>query len=154
MVGYLSKPLSAGTLFGAISEFTVEGRRKHPPRDGMPVLDQSAIDTPRGFMTVNQIEVLLTESLADIERRVRHLGVQPGPGANGGAANEAHDLISATGNCGARTMSALASDIERACGQGVLTDAIESFARRLDVAPGAIGALTTLRDGMMKTILV
>jgi signal transduction histidine kinase/CheY-like chemotaxis protein len=152
MDGYLSKPLSAATLFGAMNEFSAAGRRKRPPGDGMPVLDQSAIDTLRGFMAADQIEALLTESLADIERRVRRLGVRLGAGDNGGAANEAHDLISVTGNCGARAMSALARDIERACKQGVMTDAVERFERLLDVAPGAIGALTTLRDGMTKTV--
>ena len=49
-------------------------------------------------------------------------------------------------------MSALARDIERACKQGVMADALKYFARMQDEAPGAIGALTALRDTMVQGV--
>jgi HPt (histidine-containing phosphotransfer) domain-containing protein len=115
----------------------------------MPALDESAIETLRGFLPADQIEALLTESLTDIEGRIGRLSVRLDAADTAGAAKEAHDLISVAGNCGARSLSALARDIERACRKGVMADAVQGFAKLRDVAPGAIDALTSLRDEMV-----
>ena len=152
MDGYLSKPLSSPALFRAINEFTAEGRPKRSPADGMPMMDESAIETLQAFLPPNQVEALLTESLTDIEGRIHRLGVRLDAADAAGAAREAHDLVSVAGNCGARALSTLARDIERACKQGVMTDAILGFARLQDVATGSIGALTNLRDALMQGV--
>jgi signal transduction histidine kinase/DNA-binding response OmpR family regulator len=152
MDGYLSKPLSAPALFRALKEFATGRRPKRSSADGLPTLDETAIETLRDFMLPAQIEALLTESLADIAVRVRRLGVRLDAADLGDAAQEAHDLVSIAGNCGVCAMSALARDIERACKQGVMADALEGFARLQDAAPGAIVALTRLRDAMSQAV--
>ena len=118
----------------------------------MPMVDQSAIETLRGFLPPNQIKALLTESLTDIEGRIHRLGVRLDAADAAGAAREAHDLVSVAGNCGARALSTLARDIERACKRGVMTDAILGFARLQDVASGSIDALTKLRDALTQGV--
>jgi signal transduction histidine kinase/DNA-binding NarL/FixJ family response regulator len=152
MDGYLSKPLSASMLFRTLNEFTAEGRPKRFAADSMPMLDESAIETLLGFLPANQIAVLLTESLTDIEGRIRRIGVRLDAADTAGAAMEAHDLVSVAGNCGARALSALAREIERACKKGIVADAVEGFARMQDVAPAAIDALTRLRNAMMQGV--
>jgi signal transduction histidine kinase/CheY-like chemotaxis protein len=152
MDGYLSKPLSAQALFRTLSDFSREGRAKRSQADGVPLLDESAIETLRGFLPPDQIEVLLTESLVDIGARIHRLGVRLDAADIAGAAKEAHDLVSVAGNCGARALSALARDIERACKQAGIADAVEHFVRLQDIAPGAIAALTSLRDEIAKSV--
>jgi len=148
MDGYLSKPLSADVLFRTLNQVLAEGRPRHLFADRTPALDVSAIETLRGFLPADQIEALLTESLIEIESRLCRLGIRLDAADNAGAAKEAHDLVSVAGNCGARALSGLARDIERACRQGFMADAAEGFARLQGLAPGAIDALTSLRDAM------
>jgi signal transduction histidine kinase/DNA-binding NarL/FixJ family response regulator len=152
MDGYLSKPLSTAVLFRMLNEFTAEGRPARSVADSMPMLDESAIETLLGFLPADQIEALLTESLADIEGRIRRIGVRLDAADTAGAAREAHDLVSVAGNCGARALSALAREIERACKNGLIADAVIGFARIQDVAPAAIDALTRLRDTMVQGV--
>jgi CheY-like chemotaxis protein len=142
----LSKPLSAAALFNALNALTANGRPKRSAIKGQPALDASAIEALRGFLKPEQLQALLAESLADIAPRIRRLGacLDIADGAN--AANEAHDLISVAGNCGARTLSTLARGIERCCRQGAITEATRAFAELTDVAPDAIAALTRLRE--------
>jgi signal transduction histidine kinase/DNA-binding response OmpR family regulator len=150
MDAYLSKPLSAAVLFRALNQLTAEGRPKRSLADSLPVVDESAIETLRGFLPPEQIEALLTESLTDIEARIQRLSVRLDAADMAGAAKEAHDLVSVAGNCGARALSALARDIERACRQGVMADAEDGLVRLLDVAPNAIATLTGLRDAIVQ----
>jgi signal transduction histidine kinase/CheY-like chemotaxis protein/HPt (histidine-containing phosphotransfer) domain-containing protein len=152
MDGYLSKPLSAQALFRTLSDFTGEARAQRSRIDNAPVLDESAIETLRGFLPPDQIEALLTESLVDIEARIHRLGIRLDAADIAGAAKEAHDLVSVAGNCGARSLSALARDIERACKQGGIADVVDRFVKLQNVAPGAIEALTNLRDGIVKNV--
>jgi signal transduction histidine kinase/DNA-binding response OmpR family regulator len=148
MDAYLGKPLSAPVLFRTINELATKGRPKHGAADAMPSLDESVIDTLRGFMKPGQLEALLTESLIDMEARILRLGDRLDASDAAAAAREAHDLVSVAGNCGASAVSALARDIERACKQGVIEDAIQGFARLRDMAAGTLTALTRLRDAM------
>jgi signal transduction histidine kinase/CheY-like chemotaxis protein/HPt (histidine-containing phosphotransfer) domain-containing protein len=148
MDGYLSKPLSAAALFRTVNQFAAEGRPRHSPADRMPMLDESTIETLRGFLSPDEIQALLTESLIDLDVRIRRLGIRVDAADTVGAAREAHDLVSVAGNCGALGLSDLARDIERACKQGIIADAAERFATLQDIAPSAIGALTSLRDAM------
>jgi signal transduction histidine kinase/CheY-like chemotaxis protein/HPt (histidine-containing phosphotransfer) domain-containing protein len=152
MDGYLSKPLSSAMLFRSLNELAAKGRPKRSPAEGLPIIDRSTIEALRSFLSSYQIEALLTESLTDIELRMRELRVRLDAADAAGAAREAHDLVSVAGNCGARALSVLARDIERACKQGVITDAIEGFARMRDVAAGSIDALTRLRDETLKGV--
>ncbi|HEY0182019.1 MAG TPA: ATP-binding protein [Rhodopila sp.] len=158
MDGYLSKPLSSADLFHMINEIAGEPQADRATADIVPAadeiaadtaaVDQTAIETLRSFLPPEQIEALLTESVTDIESRLHRLEVRLSTGDTAGAAREAHDLISVAGNCGARALSTSARDIERACKQGVTADALAAFARLRDLAPGAIGALRSLRDGI------
>jgi CheY-like chemotaxis protein len=150
MDSYLSKPLSASDLYRSINELTAPERPKRSSADGMSILDETAITTLRGFMSPNQIEALLTESLVEIEGRTIRLGACLDEADAAGAAKAAHDLVSIAGNCGARALSTLARDIERACKQGIIADAIAGFARFRDVAAESIGVLTSLRDNTLK----
>jgi HPt (histidine-containing phosphotransfer) domain-containing protein len=118
----------------------------------MPMMDESAIETLQAFLPPNQIKALLTESLTDIEGRIHRLGVRLDSADAAGAAREAHDLVSVAGNCGARALSTLARDIERACKQGAVTDASLGFTRLQEVAAGSIRALTNLRDALMQGV--
>jgi signal transduction histidine kinase/DNA-binding NarL/FixJ family response regulator len=152
MDGYLGKPLSASVLFRTLGEFTAEGRPRRSSADSMPMIDEAAIDSLLGFLPRDQIGALLTESLADIAARMRRLSVRLDVPDAAGAAKEAHDLVSVAGNCGARVLSVLARDIERACKQGVMADAIKGFARMQDEAPAAMDALASLRDTMMQDV--
>jgi CheY-like chemotaxis protein len=150
MDGYLSRPLSAAVLFHTIGDLTAEGRPKRSSADAMPLMDQAAIESLREFMAVDEIEALLTQSLADIEGRIRRLGVKLDQADTASAAREAHDLVSVAGNCGALVLSALARDIEQACKRGLMAEAAFSFARLLDVAPEAVVALTNVRDALVE----
>jgi HPt (histidine-containing phosphotransfer) domain-containing protein len=116
------------------------------------MIDQATIDALSAFLSSQQIETLLTESLADIEARIRLLQARFDAADATGAARELHDLVSVAGNCGAHALCVLARDIERTCKQGVITDAFEGFARLRDVATRSIHALTGLRDGMTKPV--
>ncbi|WP_158932971.1 ATP-binding protein [Acidisphaera sp. S103] len=154
MDGYLSKPLSSSGLFRALNAFTVGERPKRSPADGLPMIDRSAIESLRGFLSSHQIEALLTESMTDIGERLRLLKIRLDAADAAGAAREVHDLVSIAGNCGARALYVMARDIERACKQGVMTDAVEGFARLCDVATGSIDALTGLRDELARDVRV
>jgi signal transduction histidine kinase/DNA-binding NarL/FixJ family response regulator len=146
MDSYLSKPLSAAALFDMLNALAVSGRPKRSATSLMPILDESAIESLRSFMKPAQLEALLTESLADIDARIGRLGSCLDAADGASAAKDAHDLVSVAGNCGARALSAMAREIERACRQGALADAAQIFTRMTGVANDAIGALTSLRD--------
>ena len=148
MDGYVSKPLSAPVLFQLLHELTTKGRSKHADADAMPSLDKSVIDMLRSFMKPDQIESLLTESLIDMEARIQRLGARLEAADTAAAAKEAHDLVSVAGNCGAIAVSSMARDIERACRQGAVADAVEGFAHLQDIANETLDALKTLRDSL------
>ncbi len=148
MDAYLSKPLSAPVLFSALRQLTAEDRPKRSSTDGMPAMDHSVIEALRGFLKPPQLEALLTESLMDLQARIERLGVCLDRDDAASAAREAHDLVSVAGNCGARALSVLARDIERACKQGMPADAVEGFRRMQTVATDAMDAMTHLRDAL------
>jgi CheY-like chemotaxis protein/nitrogen-specific signal transduction histidine kinase len=148
MDGYLSKPLSAAVLFDKIRELTCPTGPRRRQSDHMPILDISVIEMLRGFLKPDQLEALLSESVADIAARIGRIGILLDKPDSAGAAKEAHDLVSIAGNCGVAALSSLARDIEVACKQGVLADAAEAFTRIRLVAARSVEALTTLRDTM------
>jgi len=148
MDGYLSKPLTAASLFRVINECTTPGRTRATPAETGPVMDEPAIETLRAVLPPPEVRTLLTESLHDIRHRIQRLGARLDNADAAAASREAHDLVSIAGNCGARALSTLARDIERACKQGAMADAILGFARMQDVAGASIEALQRLRDGL------
>jgi signal transduction histidine kinase/CheY-like chemotaxis protein/HPt (histidine-containing phosphotransfer) domain-containing protein len=149
MDSYLSKPLSAASLFEMLDTLCTNGRSKRLAAKGMPVLDDSVIDALREFLQPEQLEALLTESLADIDARMARIGICLDRADAAGAAHEAHDLISVAGNCGAVALSTLARGIERCCRQGAIAEATQVFAEMTDVAGEAIRAMTSLRDSLL-----
>ncbi len=148
MDGYLSKPLSGPELFDTLNQFTAQQRPRRSTVAGMPAVDAAAIETLRTFLHPAQIKALLTESLVDIDARIGRLGDRLDNADVKAAAAEAHDLVSVTGHCGACTLTTLARDIEKACRQGAVVDALDGFRRMRDAAPRTIDALTSLRDTM------
>jgi CheY-like chemotaxis protein len=116
MDGCLSKPLSAPLLFRILDACMAEERKKRSSIDSMPMVDEATIDSLRGFLPPEELEALLTESLTDIEGRIGRLGLRLDAADSAGASKEAHDLVSVAGNCGARALSTLARDVERAGG--------------------------------------
>jgi HPt (histidine-containing phosphotransfer) domain-containing protein len=112
----------------------------------MPAVDSTVINALRDFLKPDQLEALLTETLADLSTRISRLGGCLDTANTDGAAQEAHDLVSVSGNCGARALSAIARDIERACRQGLVTEAIQDFTRMRGIAVDAAIALTAVRD--------
>jgi CheY-like chemotaxis protein/HPt (histidine-containing phosphotransfer) domain-containing protein len=148
MDAFLCKPLHATELFHAIQQLTAPDRPPRSAVDSMPTLDESVITALHGFMSHRQVAMLLTESAADIENRVKRLAARLDTAGLADAAQEAHDLVSVAGNCGARALSTLARDIERACKQGVVADALERFMRVNEIAANAIAALNKLRAAM------
>jgi signal transduction histidine kinase/DNA-binding response OmpR family regulator len=149
MDGYLSKPLSAKPLFATISAIAAGGRQQHSEADGLPAVDETVIESLRDFLKPDQLATLLTDSLTDLETRIERLGVCLDNANTEDAAKEAHDLIAVSGNCGAGALSAIARDIERACRQGLATEAVQRFARMRDIAADAAVALAALRDTLV-----
>jgi signal transduction histidine kinase/DNA-binding NarL/FixJ family response regulator len=146
MDAYLSKPLSTVDLFHILNELTAPGRPRRSTAATMPLLDESVIESLCSFLPPDQVEAVLTESLTDIENRIVRLRHRMDAADYPAAAKEAHDLVSVAGNCGAQALSTLARDIERACKQAVIPDAVAHFAHLMEIAPAAIDALRHARD--------
>jgi CheY-like chemotaxis protein len=148
MDGYLSKPLSAKALSETMNALVSEERQRPSAGDRLPALDEGVIDALRVFLKPDQLEALLTETLAELGTRMDRLGSCLDTANVDDAAQEAHDLVSVSGNCGACALSATAGDVERACRQGLITEAIQDFARMRGIAVDAAMALTAVRDAL------
>jgi HPt (histidine-containing phosphotransfer) domain-containing protein len=131
-----------------MQELTDEGRPKRSAGDGMPILDGSVIEALRSFLPPDEAAALLADAVVDIEARVRRLRACLDDADAAGAAKEAHDLVSVGGNCGALALSTMARDIERACKQGVIADALERFTRMPEIATNSVSAIVQLRHAM------
>jgi two-component system, sensor histidine kinase and response regulator len=150
MDGYLSKPLSARAMFETMSTLLAGGRQRVSMADRLPAVDNAVIEALRDFLGPDQLEALLTETLADIGARITRLGDCLVAANTLGAAQEAHDLVSVSGNYGAAALSAIAREVEHSCRQGVLSEANRDFARMPRIAAEAVVALTAVRDGLAK----
>jgi signal transduction histidine kinase/DNA-binding response OmpR family regulator len=146
MDGYLSKPLSAKALFEMLNALVSDGPRRRSAADGVPAIDAAVIDSLRVFLKPDQFETLVKETLTDIEARIVRLGGCLDLADTGGAAKEAHDLISVSGNCGLRALSTIAREIEHACRNDLAVEANQCFARMRAIAIDAAVALTAWRD--------
>jgi HPt (histidine-containing phosphotransfer) domain-containing protein len=112
----------------------------------VPAIDAAVIDSLRVFLKPDQFETLVKETLTDIEARIVRLGGCLDLADTGGAAKEAHDLISVSGNCGLRALSTIAREIEHACRNDLAVEANQCFARMRAIAIDAAVALTAWRD--------
>jgi signal transduction histidine kinase/CheY-like chemotaxis protein/HPt (histidine-containing phosphotransfer) domain-containing protein len=145
MDAYLSKPLSPATLFQTLERLARDGRPSVSAAEGLPVIDQAAIASLRGFMKDPDFDAFITESRHDLLSRVERLGACLEAGDTATSGREAHDMVSVAGNCGASVVSTLAREIERAAKQGNLAEARGRFGA-LKVAFGqAMDALEALR---------
>jgi CheY-like chemotaxis protein len=118
MDAYLSKPLSPATLMTTLETLVRDGRPVRSIADGLPTLDRATIASLRDFLAPDAFARFISESVTDINTRVDGLAARLEVGDLASAAQEAHDLVSAAGNCGARAVSALAREVEQICRRG------------------------------------
>jgi signal transduction histidine kinase/CheY-like chemotaxis protein len=113
---------------------------QHAPPDG-PELLPAAVAELRRIFTPDELDSFLADALDDIPRRIVRLAEQMTAADLPAAMQEAHDLVSLTGNLGARRASGLARAIEQLCRAG---DHVTALARYHEFAAAAAGALAEL----------
>jgi hypothetical protein len=145
MDAYLSKPLDAAALFATLAGFAPARR---PAALDLPVLEQATIDALLAFLKPPQLADFLAEAMAGLEERIPLLGGHLAAGRAEAAMREAHDIVSVAGNYGAVALSALARDIQLACKQGRLGEAMEDFAHMESVAASGLRALRGVAVGL------
>ncbi|HVC61705.1 MAG TPA: PAS-domain containing protein [Acetobacteraceae bacterium] len=141
MDAYLSKPLSPDTLV-AMLDSIVRGERR--PAAPAPAVDRVAITGLRGFLGGVQFAAFIAESVRDVAARIDRLAPRLSAGELEQAAQEAHDLVSVAGNCGATAVSALARAVEQAARRGDAAEAGGLFAEMRGAAGQAAKALEEL----------
>jgi CheY-like chemotaxis protein len=146
MDGYLSKPLSTKALFEMLNAVIPDCRLRRCAADGLPAVDVAVIDSLRVFLKPDQLEMLVKDTLTDIEARIVRLGGCLDLGNTSGAAQEAHDVISVSGNCGLSALSTIAREIEHACRKDLVEEANQLFGQMRLIATDAAVALMALRD--------
>jgi HPt (histidine-containing phosphotransfer) domain-containing protein len=106
-----------------------------------PELVPAAVAELRRIFTADQLDSFLADALDDIPRRIVRLEERITDGDLPAAMQEAHDLVSLTGNLGARRASGLAHAVEQLCQAG---DRATSLARYHEFAAAAAGALAEI----------
>lgn len=145
MDAYLSNPLTPATMMQTIEVLARNGRAAGSSADGLPALDSRTIASLRGFFSAAQFEAFIAESRDEMLSRVGRLGPLLDAGDAATAVREAHDLVSIAGNCGARSISALAREVEQASKREDLGLARARYAAIGRVAEEAMSALETLQ---------
>ncbi|HEY1935720.1 MAG TPA: PAS-domain containing protein [Acetobacteraceae bacterium] len=144
MDGYLSKPLSVQTLMATLDALA---RRENPPcAMSAPTVDGATIDGLRGFMNGEQFNRFIGESLHDLGVLIGRLGERLASGDMERAAQDAHDLVSLAGHCGACAVSGLARGIETAVRCGDAPAAISKYAEMR----GACGAAAEQLEELLR----
>ncbi|HEY4044987.1 MAG TPA: Hpt domain-containing protein, partial [Rhodopila sp.] len=141
MDAYLSKPLSPHTLMATMDALV---RGEQGRKLAAPVVDAAAITGLRGFLDDAQFTAFIAEAVRDLAVRIDGLGVRIAAGDLEPVAREAHDLVSAAGNCGAGAVSALARLVEQAARRGDATEAERCFAEMRGAGGRAAEALGEL----------
>jgi signal transduction histidine kinase/DNA-binding response OmpR family regulator len=141
MDAYLSKPLSPDTLVATLDAIV---RGAHRPVAAGPAVDRTAITGLRGFLNGAQFAAFITESVHDLAARIDGLGARIEAGELDLAAREAHDLVTAAGNCGACAVSALARAVEQAARRDDAAEARGLFAEMRGAGGQAAEALEEL----------
>ena len=93
-------------------------RRSRAPRDTSPAAPEllpAAVAELRRIFHPDQLDSFLADALDDIPRRIARLKERMSAGDLSAAMQEAHDLVSLTGNLGARRASNLARTVEQLC---------------------------------------
>ncbi len=140
MDAYLSKPLSPDTLVATLDALA-RGERAAAPG---PAVDRTAISGLRGFLDGAQFSAFIAESKRDLAARIDGLGERLAAGTLDLAAADAHDLVAAAGNCGARAVSTLARAVEQAARRGDAATAGQLFAEMRGAGGRAAEALEEL----------
>ncbi len=106
-----------------------------------PALDPVTVAELRRIFNPEQFDSFLADALDDIPCRIARLTEQLDAGDLPQARQEAHDLVSLTGNLGARQTSSLARAVEQLCHAG---DRAAALVRYHELAAAAAGALAEL----------
>jgi two-component system sensor histidine kinase/response regulator len=144
MDAYVSKPLDPSTLFQTLATLTNGAPAARSPAGGSAPMDDDTIRNLRDILPGSQFTEFLAESAADIATRKSRLWASLDASDPATAAQEAHDIVSVAGNCGASAVSAIARDIEHACRTGDVTTArahCVAFDTAIDEAIGRLNAL-------------
>ena len=147
MDAYLSKPLAPGALFDALA--SVMGKRDgHLTIDlAGAAVDEIILGNLRDIFPGERFAQFLGDAVDDIALRIKRLRAALDASDHTAAAHEAHDLISVAGNCGAKVLSGLAREIERACRGG---DVSTAATRSPAIASAAAAAIARLNDARVK----
>jgi signal transduction histidine kinase/CheY-like chemotaxis protein/HPt (histidine-containing phosphotransfer) domain-containing protein len=161
---YLAKPITPAAVQAALAGLT--GRRREmdalapdtasvalpvaqsaststsaPQGTAGPELVPASVAELRRIFTPDQFDSFLADALDDIPRRIVRLTERLAEADLPAAMQEAHDLVSLTGNLGARRASGLARAVEQLCRAG---DHAIALARYHEFAAAAAGALAEL----------
>jgi len=140
MDAYLSKPLSPETLATTLDAI-MRGERREV---NAPAVDPAAISGLRGFMDGTQFADFIGASMHDLVTRLELLGARLAAGELEQAAQEAHNIVSVAGNCGAGALSGLARLLEQAARRGDSTDARALYEKMRSAGGQAVQALEEL----------
>jgi len=153
MDDYLSKPLDPAALFSKLSDIASAIKRPlapvsapPPPRADVDGIDLAALDRLRDMIGTAEFRRLLGKFLDEFGSRIDSIGEELRAGNLAMAARQAHDLVSTSGNCGAKRICELARELERACKKGEATAADENYAKICRAAIDATAALGEMRD--------
>jgi signal transduction histidine kinase/DNA-binding response OmpR family regulator len=149
MDDYLSKPLDPAALFSKLSDVASALKRAPappPPSSDVDGIDLAALDRLRAMIGSGEFRRLLGKFLAEFGTRVDTIGEELRAGNLAAASKHAHDLVSTSGNCGAKRICELARELERACKRGEAAPADESYAKICRAAIDATAALSEIRD--------
>jgi signal transduction histidine kinase/DNA-binding response OmpR family regulator len=114
MDAYLSKPLSPAILMTTLATVMHEKRGARFPTEASAGIDGTVIGSLREFLQPAALTQFISESIVEIDGRIDLLAARIDAGDFVEAAQQAHDLVSIAGNCGARSVSDLARDLEQA----------------------------------------
>ena len=144
MDAYLSKPLEPARLLEQLAAMTGQAAPPRAVPTGGRTMNDGIIRNLRDILPGAQFSEFLNDAVADIAARAERLRAGLAAGDGSSAAQEAHDMVSVAGNCGASIVSSMAREIERACRSGDLQAAQAygpSFEAALTEALGRLHAL-------------
>ena len=111
-----------------------------------PALDPVTVAELRRIFNAEQFDSFLADALDDIPRRIARLTERLTAGDLPEARQAAHDLVSLTGNLGARRTSGLARAVEQLCHAGDRAAALARYHEFAAAAAGALAELAALRQ--------
>ena len=151
MDGYLSKPLQPASLLAMLADLApTVGKTAHAATTSLGAtsadlavaLDAERLDMLDAAMSPTELRDFLDLFLGQAAERDARLGIALAQGDLAALGREAHGILGAAGNVGARRISALAGALEDACRAGE-RNAAERLVGELTVASQT--AATALR---------